>query len=252
MPPAIGGMQKHEFQATYVSSMLIINNNEDDDNKKKLFQRLQITCHVHKWHARLLSSVCLACWSFIPSSLGDTKGVSVPRRQRLQAPLWAVKPKSLLRAVWHSPQPQVECCRPSPFNPDRAAFTCSHCLHSSGREARSPTWSIQGSGPAHPRTLPPTTLSPSLSPWWDTSSAQGPRPGSSCICRGRSRGPTSSCWGGEWGKTPVPYLLSGSPPCMCSDFRSLGRIMGSREEGKASTSNPRSPGNVEVLRLFGS
>ena len=47
MPPAIGGTQKHEFQATYVSYMVIINNNEDDDNKK-LFQHLQIICHVCK------------------------------------------------------------------------------------------------------------------------------------------------------------------------------------------------------------
>ena len=59
----------------------------------------------------------------------------------------------------HSPQPQVECYRPSPFNPDRAASTCPPPprLHSSGREARSPTRGIQGSGPAHP---PTTTLSP--------------------------------------------------------------------------------------------
>ena len=47
MPPAIGGTQKHEFQAMYVSYMVIINNNEDDDNKK-LFQHLQIICHVCK------------------------------------------------------------------------------------------------------------------------------------------------------------------------------------------------------------
>lgn len=53
-------------------------------------------------------------------------------------------------------------------------------------------------------------------------------------------------------ETPVPYLLCGSPPCMYSDFRCLGRTMGSREEGEASTSNSRSPGTVEVLRLFGS
>lgn len=162
---------------------------------------------------------CQAPQQCLPSSLvfhsqltGWYQGVSVPRRQRLQAPLQAVKPRALLRAVRHSPQPQVECCRPSPFNPDRAAFTCSHCLHSSGREARSPTWSIQGSGPAHPRTLPPTTLSPSLSPWWDTSSAQGPHPGSSCIYGDAAEAPQAHAGEGSEGRSLCPTCCLGLHP----------------------------------------
>lgn len=132
--------------------MLVIKNNENDDNKK-LFQHLHIICHVHKWHARLLRGVWPPRGSFVPSSRGDTM-LSVSLGGSVCSPRSGL---SLLRAVRHSPQPQVECCRPSPFNPDRAASTYHPRLHYLGREACSPTRGIQGSGPAHP---PTTTLSP--------------------------------------------------------------------------------------------
>ena len=132
-----------------------------------------------------------------------------------------------------------------PFNPARAAFTCSPCLHSSGREACSPTRGIQGSGPAHP---PTTTLSPSLSPWWDTSSTQGPHPGNSHICRGSSRGPTSSCWRGECRRPLCPTCCLGLHPACVLTSAALEEPWVVERRGRLL---PQTPGPQALWKFSG-
>ena len=169
--------------------------------------------------------------------------VRVTRWQHLQSPLWAVKPGPLLRAVRHSPQPQGECCRHSPLTqPGLPSHAPPACIP---REACSPTWSIQGSGPAHP---PTTTLSPSLPPWWDTSSIQGPHPGSSRICRGSSGGPASSCWRGEC-RTPLcPTCCLGLHPACVLTSAALEEPWVVERRGRLL---PQTPGPQALWKFSG-